>query len=287
MTHQNLETGAILISRSFLKSELFLCKPHAWTKIFLYIISYVHHAPKGRFKRGENFFSYGEIQLNCHVSKGQVEGCLRYLKDKTQITTQKSTRGIIISLLEYNLYQDLNNYRGAKKVASSNDRDKTRTRQTQDKEALLKINNESIKKLNNENTSTEKSSISQVRKKKENNFSKKALELAEQFFGFAGKRFLELCPQFEEKQTQLLETWAEELEKLHRIDGLDFSQIEFLINWLFESESENALFWRKQIASPSKFRKKNRDDSPYWRVLVDRMRQDAEQTSLETREYSL
>ena len=288
MSQDNLETGAILISRSFCKSELFQSKPHAWTKIFLYIITNVHHASKGRFRRGENFFSYAEIRLNCHVTKGQLEGCLRYLRDKTQIKTQKSTRGIIISLLEYDVYQTLDNYRIDRKKDAPQDAHKTKRRQPQDEEATLKIKNESIKKLNNEKTSPKKSEISRVQKKSgENNFSKKSLELAEMFFGFAGKRFLELCPQFAEKQTELLETWAEELEKLHRIDGLDFSQVEFLINWLFTSDSENALFWRRQIASPTKLRRKNRDDSPYWRVLVDRMRQEAEQFSIETREYSL
>ena len=275
-------SGAFLVSRSIFDSAIFLLKPAEWLKIWIYILGRVNYRESRLIDRGEGLFSYEQIQSACKVSRGQVDKCLKYLRNESKVSTRRSTRHFFVKVLNYEKYQDIGNYRIDDKI----DRASIDDRQRSDRESTRYKNKETSNKKINNNTSTKKSSLSRVQKKREDVFSEHSLKLAEIFFSFAGRRFLELCPQFKD-ESEVLENWAEEIEKLHRIDDLDFSQIEFLINWLFTSDSENALFWRKQIASPSKFRRKNKDGSPYWRVLVDRMRQEAEQFSIETREYSL
>lgn len=44
--------------------------------------------------------------------------------------------------------------------------------------------------------------------------------------------------------------WAEDIEKIHRIDGYDWGLIEYTLNW-----SQNDDFWKQNIRSGSKFRK--------------------------------
>jgi len=48
---------------------------------------------------------------------------------------------------------------------------------------------------------------------------------------------------------------TEAIEKLHRIDGVDYQEIEAFIEWLHHSDSERAAFWRANILSGEKLRK--------------------------------
>lgn len=53
------------------------------------------------------------------------------------------------------------------------------------------------------------------------------------------------------------ETWAEHIEKLHRIDGRTYEQIEYMIRWT-QADS----FWRQNILSTAKLREKFNDLIP-------------------------
>lgn len=55
-----------------------------------------------------------------------------------------------------------------------------------------------------------------------------------------------------------IETWAEHVEKLHRIDGKEYSKIEYTIRWC-----QNDSFWRKNILSTSKLREKYNNLIPH------------------------
>lgn len=93
-------------------------------------------------------------------------------------------------------------------------------------------------------------------------------KFSEVFFDSAGAEFLFTQKKAEEDVPEILENWSEEFRKLREIDGLTNEGIAYLLNWLFNDPSEDAIFWRKQIRTPSKLRKKNKEGSQYWRVLV-------------------
>ena len=267
----NFTAGAFLISRSLIKSSIFREKPPAWLKIWIYLLCRVHHTDTEKFQRGENLFTYQEIQLFCRVTRAQVEKCLKHLKKETQIVIQKAMRGMIIKVLNYEEYQDIENYRSDIKSYSLSDKKERKKRQKSDKKATLKSNNE-----NNENN---------VIKKRKGPVEEKFFMLAQKFFRAAGARYLDLCPKFVDRQKELITSWAEELEKIHRLDEVSPENIDFLLTWLFESDSESSLFWRKQIYTPKKLRQKNKDGIQYWRLLADKIRSELQTTA--SRNYNV
>lgn len=60
---------------------------------------------------------------------------------------------------------------------------------------------------------------------------------------------------------------AAAVEKLKRIDGLSEQEIRAIILFALQDS-----FWQKNILSLEKLRKKNRDNVPYYVVLVDRIK---------------
>lgn len=93
-------------------------KPAIWFKIWIYILQKVNHDENKYFERGTNLFTYHEIANNCRATYGQVEKCVKWLKQAGQLSTQKTTRGIVISVLQYNKYQRLDNYKIGTKIDS-------------------------------------------------------------------------------------------------------------------------------------------------------------------------
>ena len=100
---------AIQISRSIYDSEIWH-KPSDWIKIWIYLLWNVNFKDNNDFKRGENFFRYEIIALDCGVSYNTVVKCIKYLKLATQVQVKKTTRGAIISVCNYDKYQKLDNY---------------------------------------------------------------------------------------------------------------------------------------------------------------------------------
>ena len=100
---------AIQVSRGLLQSDIWR-KPSDWTKIWLYLLCTVNFKDNNDFKRGENLYRYEIVALECWVSYNTVVKCMKYLKLATQVQLRKTTRGAIISVINYDKYQDLSNY---------------------------------------------------------------------------------------------------------------------------------------------------------------------------------
>jgi len=108
--------GCILLARKMLDSEIWTNKPAWWLKVWIYILMKVNHVNNGRFQRGQGFFRAESIQEACSlqlegITKKTIHNLIKWLKSTTQITTQKTTRGMIITVCNYNEYQDLLNYK--------------------------------------------------------------------------------------------------------------------------------------------------------------------------------
>lgn len=107
--NKTIEGGCILLSRQILTSDIWR-KPPEYLKIFLYILLKVNHKD-GLFPKGSNFFNFSE-QKPDGVSINQVYKFLSWAKDEKVgiLATQKSTRGIVIKVNNYERYQTLENY---------------------------------------------------------------------------------------------------------------------------------------------------------------------------------
>lgn len=65
-------------------------------------------------------------------------------------------------------------------------------------------------------------------------------------------------------EQKLIQKWSDEIRKMKEIDKYTEEQIKYIIKYLFEND-----FWREQILSMEKFRKKNKEKIPYFVVLID------------------
>jgi len=100
----SLNTWYFRTHRSIFISEIWL-KPAEWLKIWLYIIWNVNYQDSNLFPRWSNFFQYDEIARNCNCSYKTVENCLKFLKDRKQVGVKKKTRGVVLDVKNYELYQ--------------------------------------------------------------------------------------------------------------------------------------------------------------------------------------
>lgn len=140
---------AIQLSRSIIDSEIW-SKPSDWLKIWLHILMNVNYWDTNDFKRWENFFRYDIIALDCRCSINTVNKCIKYLKVAEQIQNRKTTRGAIITVINYDKYQDLSNYgRTEEEQKKNKGRISTDTIKEESKEDK-KINNKTSKEVSTE-----------------------------------------------------------------------------------------------------------------------------------------
>jgi hypothetical protein len=98
--------GYIKLARKIEESDIWQ-KPLSWRIIWIHILLKANWSDTEAMPRGSNFFSYtNDSPYLKGVSKNQWHECITWLKNTTQITTQKTTRGIIIKVLNYARYQD-------------------------------------------------------------------------------------------------------------------------------------------------------------------------------------
>jgi len=111
MTKEKIDGGAILIARQIIESEIFVWKPDKWLKIWLYILAKVNWKDGKKLKRGQGLFKYENIMDATGATKSSVDHCLRYLKKEQMLATRKATRGMVVTVIKYEDYQDIDRYR--------------------------------------------------------------------------------------------------------------------------------------------------------------------------------
>lgn len=107
--------GAFWVARWIFQSDIRMWKPSWWLKVWIYIIGTVNHTDGKQFKRGQGYFTYDMIYFDCNlksenIKKSAIDNMLRRMKKQWKLTTHKTTRGFVITVLKYNDYQTLDNY---------------------------------------------------------------------------------------------------------------------------------------------------------------------------------
>lgn len=138
-----MQTGATVWARQTITSDVF-GKPDKWFKIWFYLVNRVNHKDKGRFKRGTGFMTYEMIMLATGATKSEVDHCIRWLKKCQMLATARATRGLHITILNYELYQNLKNYK------SDDKSDSEAIQKRHDKQVCKNVSN-NIKKAYGEN----------------------------------------------------------------------------------------------------------------------------------------
>lgn len=121
--------GYILLSRQLIESEIW-DKPPIYMKVWMYLLMRAQYKPYKKLKRGELIVTIPEIIEVCSYkvgyrtekpSKSQIFNVLEWLRNsdegshednanETMIGTTKTTRGIVVNICNYNVYQDPKSY---------------------------------------------------------------------------------------------------------------------------------------------------------------------------------
>jgi len=105
--------GAFFVARKIFNSELWLRKPSSWKVIWIYILGNVNHTARRGLDRGEGFFNFSEEirDIGIDITADKIKKFLCFARRNSLLDTTRSTRGMIVKVLNYNKYQDLQNYR--------------------------------------------------------------------------------------------------------------------------------------------------------------------------------
>ncbi len=158
----NHSQGAFQLSRSLFTSDIWEMPP-TYLKIFIYIIGKANHERK-RYRgftveRGQYFCHSGELldQLRYYIgccrknaSDSTAKRVLKYLRDTNRITTAKKPRGILITVINYDKYQNLTNYERTKE--HTNEDSKDRLKENQQRPSINKNENNENNEKNYKNT---------------------------------------------------------------------------------------------------------------------------------------
>jgi hypothetical protein len=119
-----IKGGYILQPRKIDESDISKSPPHI-REIWLYLLRKATHKDRKNFKRGQLLVTYKDIiqGLEWYVGyrkmtykKHHCEIAMKVLVKKNMITTRKTTRGIIITICNFDYYQNPENYESYTKL---------------------------------------------------------------------------------------------------------------------------------------------------------------------------
>lgn len=151
--------GYVIMSRDLAQNILKDLSPYA-RDLFWYLLQRANHQTNHICKRGELKTSYTEIIENTkwkvgyrtqRHSKNRVKSLLDQLRRASRITTRKTTRGLIITICDYNIYMDTNNYKISRQASHENPHKEIEKYPT-DNSLLLPVKDKELLNVNNSNS---------------------------------------------------------------------------------------------------------------------------------------
>jgi hypothetical protein len=151
MEDSKIKGGYILLSRKIIESKIFN-KPPLYLKVWVYLITKAQHKQYNNLKRGQLWTSIPEIMEACSwyvgyrkviPTKSQIYTIIKWLRNpyegndetnnnETMIATTKATHGMLVNIVNYNVYQTPKNYEGNDESNGENLTKKLRKQQESD-----------------------------------------------------------------------------------------------------------------------------------------------------------
>jgi hypothetical protein len=252
-----IKGGYILQPRKIDESDVSKMPP-VTRELWFYLLRKVNYKDNSQYKRGQGFFNLKNIQNNLewHVgyrverySKPQLTKSLRRLKIANMIETMKATRGIIITVCNYDIYQNPNNYEGNDEGIIIEGRRK-RQGHTKNKNTKEEFKNKELI-LSKVDISTLDPSI------------KKYYQIAISFWELVKSNLKEVNISNSEIENAKFTTWVDPIRLLMEKDGRTIEEFREIFQFLQKND-----FWKEQIRSTAKLRKKNKDGITYFEALL-------------------
>ena len=255
--------GYILKARKTLDSEL-MDKPPLYSKLWDWMLLRAEWREGKRLKRGQFHTTIAEMQeaMSWHVgfrkitpTKKEIRAAYEWLSRKsdeghakgTMIGTTKGTRGMVITVQNYEFYQDPKSYEGH---SEGHDEKSTKVlRRAQDSKEV----EERRRKHSSDNSATADSSAAKQ-------FPDEYREFVDSFVAFVVKEHGALAPRV---TPALISSSLDTVDKLVRIDGHSFEAVKAAMRWAVRDS-----FWSKNALSLAGLRKKRDGLTKFQRVLA-------------------
>lgn len=264
--------GGYILQPRIIEGSDTMRMPPVTREIWLHVLRNVNHKDFNNIPRGSGFFQYSEIQnsLSWYVgyrkevySKSQIAKSLRRLNESNMIETTKEIRGVIISVCNYDYYQDPKNYEG------NNEGNAMETRKPQYGSTINKNvkNEENVDNVKNEEKKKIKTLLSQVDESTVDHTDLEYYQIAFAFWQLIKANLTELDISIVGIENAEYKSWVNPIRLLMQTDKRTIEEIREVFNFLKDDD-----FWKEQIRSTAKLRKKNKDNIKYFEVLLIKSR---------------
>ncbi len=230
--------GYVMLARALLDSDLMDQSPLV-IKLWVWLLLNANWHDRKQLKRGQLVTTIGAMQeamshyagwRKVRPTPDQIRSAYGALTGTARITVRRTTRGVVITVLNYDTYQDVLSY--ASRTVSGDEIAR--------EPAGIPHDTKSIKKENRKKETKSKSLPSEA-----------ACRLSE----LLADLVLENCPGNRNltaaRREATLARWAQDIDKLLRIDGRSPEEVERVIRW-----SQQDTFWKPNIQSGAKLREK-------------------------------
>lgn len=104
--------GAFLVARKVFDSDIWTMKPSTWFKMWIYILGNVNFVDSSTLKRGQGYFNFKREKhdIGQDITDDSTKKFMQFARGCGLITTKRSTRGVVVSVLNYDSYQNLSSY---------------------------------------------------------------------------------------------------------------------------------------------------------------------------------
>lgn len=263
-----IKGGYYIKARKIKDSDIAHAPPHV-REIWDYLIRKANHSDKKAYgetlKRGQVLTSYDEIREDLHwmvgwrkqrYTKSQCEIAMKFLRKgvgkHARITTRKTTRGLVVTILNYSFYQNPKNYENYKESYNENYNENDNKSQPHDTIDKNGKNEKNDKKKDKPSPSDKKSEGSGGTKKKKSvpTVSPEVKEFCDTCYKFLKEKHGKSFP-----KTTNMEDWYRTVRLLQSEDGFTLQEIKETIRFAMQDP-----FWHKQVISlAGGIRKKDED----------------------------
>jgi len=187
---ETINGGYIMISRAVMDSDVYASPPHVRV-IWLHLLLKATHKANKNFERGQCLVTLGGISEDLSwrrgfarekFSKSKCEFSLKWLTKNGMITKRKTTRGLIITICNYDRYQDPRNYESNTKHSTHT------TRSKQSSDTINKNVKEEEKEIDVATSEEATNSTTKQPKKEEPKWEHATIEVWKEFIDLFNKK---------------------------------------------------------------------------------------------------
>ena len=274
MAKDRIEGGYILQPRIIQESDISKAPPYV-REIWSYLLREANSRDVkyggNVIKRGQLFVDYKTIRedLSWYVgyrkesyNENHTKKAMAFLRETGRITTEKELGGVLITVCNYEFYQNPKNYERTNESTTDGTNEEPMKNHTppDNNKKDKKDKKEKEKRINN-------ILLSQVDASTFDEKEKKYYEIAISFWELIKNNLLKADITTSTVDNADCNKWINPIRLLMEKDGRSLNEIREV--WGFLKDDD---FWGENIRSTAKLRKKNRDGETYFEVLLIKSR---------------